>query len=346
MSRNSETPITAAIIGAGVVGGYHIKAQAELGSNIVIFEPDSRRSQAVADQYSGQVVVARTIEEAIEQADTVHICTPPMCHVEGALASIEQEKPTIIEKPITHNLDEAIEIYKAATKADVPVMGGMHFRLTPAFLKMSEGLQEEEIGTVTSIESNYVHDMRRLKAGVEWRQRLGQCGFIYEGAAHAIDLNIWLAGQPVDEVQATIGSKKVCPEYGWSEDLNFTLVYEDGTVGRVWSNAAAPLPQHGSRVTVYGSNGAYDAHNKYPFLRTYRDGDSDWSTEPAEVGQTIRPMAALFHEYVKGERDDFGPMPNIEEALKVMIVIGALERAAKSGRVERIPTLAETLAAH
>ena len=297
----------------------------------------------MAQQY-GNVAVARTLEEAIEAADIVHICTPPMHHMQGALASIEQGKPTIIEKPLTHDLGEAVEIYKAAEASGVPVMVGKHFRLTPPFLEIKDGIQRGDIGPVTSIESTYVHDMRRLQAGTEWRQQLGRNGFVYEGAAHPVDLNIWLADQPVSSVQATIGEKKICPQYRWGEDHTFTLVYEDGTVGRVWSNASAPLPEHGASVGVYGSQGAYRAHNKYPVLQSYRDGDTDWEmTGTAPVGQTIRPMAALFQAYVRGETDTLDPMPDIEEALKIMIVLGALEKAAQTGRTEDVPTLEAVL---
>jgi predicted dehydrogenase len=333
-------PISAAIIGAGAAGGYHVKAQMELGSRVTIYEPNETCAKRVADTYG--VIVARTMEEAVAGADVVHICTPPMNHRDSALASIALGKPTIIEKPLTHNLDEAVDIYRAAAASGVPVLVGKHFRLTPPFLAIHEGMRRGDIGPITSVESTYVHDMGKLTVGAGWRKGLGGNGFMYEGAAHPVDLNVWLAAQPVREVQATISERKIRPEYRWAEDLTLTLVYEDGTVGRVWSNASAPLPRHGASVAVYGSTGAYRAHNKHPELQSYTDGDADWvTTETAEIGQTIRPMAALFHEYIRGERADFAPMPGIEEALGVMVVLNTLETAAESGCTERVPTVQE-----
>lgn len=205
LQTGESEPLTAAIIGAGVVGGYHIKAQQELGSNIVVYDPNKACTDRVVGQYGG-LVVARTFEEAMELADVVHICTPPMLHMEGALASIEHGKPTIVEKPITHDLGEAVEIYKAADAADVPVLAGKHFRLTPPFMEINAGMRRGDIGDINSIESTYVHDMRKLKDGVGWRRTLGRNGFVYEGAAHPVDLNIWLANQPVTSVQAIIST--------------------------------------------------------------------------------------------------------------------------------------------
>lgn len=344
LQTGESEPLTAAIIGAGVVGGYHIKAQQELGSNIVVYDPNKACTDRVVGQYGG-LVVARTFEEAMELADVVHICTPPMLHMEGALASIEHGKPTIVEKPITHDLGEAVEIYKAADAADVPVLAGKHFRLTPPFMEINAGMRRGDIGDINSIESTYVHDMRKLKDGVGWRRTLGRNGFVYEGAAHPVDLNIWLANQPVTSVQAIISTRKICPEYGWGEDHAYSLVYEDGVVGRVWSSACSPTPKHGTNLAIHGSDGAYRAHNKYPSLDTFRSGDADWTTtETAPIGQTIRPMAELFHAFIRGEADNFDPMPNIKQALGVMIVLDTLEKAADSGRTERVPTVEEVLA--
>ena len=325
------------------MGGYHAQALTELGSQLVVYEPNEQHAQSMAEHFAG-IAIARCLEEAIEAADIVHICTPPMVHIEGALASIAQRKPTIIEKPLTHDLQEALEIHKAATAAEVPLLVGKHFRLTPPFLEIEAGVRREDIGTLNSLETTYVHDMRKLRAGTAWRKALGSNGFVYEGAAHPVDLNMWLAGQPVHSVQATLSPKKICPDYGWAEDHTYTLTYEDGTIGRVWANAATPLPQHGTSVAVYGSTGAYRAHNKRAELMTFRDGEADWVATPtAPVGQTIRPMAELFHRYLKGESETFAPMPGIEESLKVMLVLDTIERAAESGQNEKVPTLDEVL---
>lgn len=336
-------PFTAAIIGAGAVGGYHIKAQLELGSNIIVYDPNTTCVQQTIDRF-GQVTVAKSMEEAMETADIVHVCTPPTSHAAIALASIESSKPTIIEKPLTHNLHEAVEIYQAASKTNVPVAVGMHFRLTPPFLDIYEAISKEKIGPITSIETTYVHDMRKLSVGTLWRQSLGKYGFVYEGAAHPVDLNLWLASQPVKQVQATISTRKLCPTYGWQEDHAYNLTYQNGMVGRVWSNATSPMPRHGASIAVYGSTGAYRAHNKYPVVETFTDGDKEWKSTPTlPIGQTIRPMASLFHDFLRGETDNFKPIPGLAEALTEMIVLNTIERAAESGRSETVPSLEKVI---
>lgn len=339
MSEVSSGEFTASIIGAGRVGEYHISAQERLGSDIVIYEPDAERAHGVVREHGGEITVARTLEEAVELADVVHVCTPHNLHAEGAMESIRQGKPAIVEKPLTIKLDEAVDVYRAARLADVPVMVGTSFRLTPPFMEVYKGLRAGKIGELISLETTYLHDMGRVTDGLGWRQSPDRGSFLYGGGSHAVDLNMWLADQPVTEVQARVSTKEVRPQYPGEEDFDLALGYEDGTTGRVWLSAAAPLPQHGADVKVYGSDGAYRAHNKNPVLDTYIDGEPDWRSEHIGLSYTIDDMSALFNAYVRGERQDFSPMPDIEDGLRVMMVLRALDEASRSGSVEKVPGL-------
>ena len=344
MSETRSGKFTAAIIGAGAVGKYHINAQERLGSKIVIFEPNQDRAREIVQRYEGLTVVP-TLDDAIDRADVVHICTPHKYHAEGALAAIRQKKPTIVEKPLTINLDESVDIYRAAKENGTPVVVGTSFRLTPPFMDIWGGLQNGEIGELLSLETTYVHDMSRVSVGGDWRKSPDRGSFLFGGGSHAIDLSMWLANQPATEVQARIGNKKMRQDYPGDEDFDLSIGYEDGTTGRVWLSAAAPLPQHGADVKVYGTKGAYRAHNKYPKLESYRDGDPDWTSKPVGLTHTIDTMSEIVNAYIREERDSFDPLPGIEDGLKVMIVMHMLDIASRSGQIEKVPSLEEVVQA-
>jgi predicted dehydrogenase len=130
------------------------------------------------------------------------------------------------------------------------------FRIGPSPSGIYEGVANGGIGEIESLETSYVHDTKNLEAGATWRKRLEDTAFLYEGGTHAVDLNMWLANQAVIELQASVSRKKTRLEYRWDEDFAINLKYADGTVGRVWVNASAPLPRHGSEIAVYGATGA------------------------------------------------------------------------------------------
>ena len=343
-----ETPIpkvfTAAIIGAGRVGGYHTKAQLALGSRVIIYEPDIARAAAFKEQFD-QVTIAQTLEEAINAADVVHICTPPMYHLATASVSISHRKPTIIEKPLAFTLDDALQIYRVSLEADnTPVILATSFRVGPSFPIIHGKVKEGAIGEINSLETSYVHDVKRLEEGVTWRKALGGTAFLYEGGSHGVDLNIWLAGQQVTEVQAMVSQKKTREEYNWDEDFAINLKYEDGLIGRVWVNASAPLPRHGSSVAVYGSDGAFRVHSKDSYYESYREGEAAWENHPIDVELTMKTMdsmSLIFNEYIQGKRDNFYPMPSLKEGVRLMLVMDAIEKAIASGKTKRVSNLEE-----
>jgi len=338
--------LTAAIIGAGRVGSYHAKGQLALGTKVVVYEPDAERAKAFQEQFS-EVTLASSLEEAVDMADVVHVCVPPAHHLEIALLCIERRKPTIIEKPLALNLEEAVQIYKAVSAAkDVPVILATSFRVGPALPAIYDGVHSGEIGALTSLETSYVHDVKNLEPGNTWRKQLEGTAFLYEGGSHGIDLNMWLANEPVSSVQAIVATKRVLDEYKWDEDFAISLKYQDGLVGRVWVSASAPLPRHGSHIEVYGSMGAYRVHTKEPYYESFKDGEHEWQRHPIDVKYTmltIQTMASIFNDYVQGKREDFKPMPDIADGIRLMVVMDTIEKAIASGKTEPVPSLEEIL---
>jgi predicted dehydrogenase len=344
---NEAMKFTAAIIGAGRVGAYHAKGQLALGSRVVIYQPDTEGAQAFLEQFDGKdVILADSLEEAIKMADVAHICTPPMAHLETALASIKYRKPTIIEKPLALDLREAVEIYRAAEVNNVPAILATSFRVGPAFPVIYDHVHSGDIGPITSIETSYVHDVKNLEAGNTWRKQLEGNAFLYEGGSHGVDLNMWMADQEVVELEAIVGTKKTREEYKWVEDFGINLRYQDGMLGRVWVSASAPLPRHGSHMGVYGSLGSYKVHSKEGFYESYYEGDEVWTKNPVDESLTMRTMetmASIFNDYIQGKRQDFKPMPNILDGIRLMIVMDTIEKAIASGRVEPVPSFEEIL---
>lgn len=335
--------ITAAIIGAGRVGMYHLKAQTELGSRVVLFDADPKRAWDMARQFHN-VTVAGSLEAAVEAAGIVHVCTPPMYHVPAVLASVAQRKPAIVEKPLALNLADAVTMTQAAKSHNVPLMLDTPMRITPSMQQIHQALAGGDIGPVNSLETSYVHDIKGLGAAQTWRKRLGYTTWLYEGGTHAVDLNIWLSGgQRVRQVQAVMSPHKHREDYFWAEDFAINLVYDSGLIGRVWTDCASPQPKHGAHAAVFGSEGAYRAQSMTPRLEYFREGDDDWSTRPVSVVPTMNIMSEIANDFVLGRRADFDPLPDVDEALQLMVVLDTIGKALETCRLETVPALDEVL---
>lgn len=342
MVENHKKLFTAAIIGAGAVSDYHINAQRRLGSKVIIYEPNNETKRNVLGKYR-DVSAAGTLEEAVDRADVVHICTPDSLHVEGALASIEGNKPVIVEKPLTRNLEQSITIYRASKSRNVSVLVGTHFRATPAFGKINEEIRSGNLGDLLSIETTYLHDMDKVNAGAKWRKgSIDDMYFLYGGGSHAVDLNYWLASQQVDEVQATAAKRKNRSFLGY-DDIIAAIKYKDGLIGRVWLSGAVSLPMHGADVNVYGAEGTLKANNKSERVDSFKEGSSGWESLKSRLAYTVDIMSSIFNSYIRGERKNFDPLPNIEDGLKVMILLNTIERAILSGKYEKVPSISEVV---
>lgn len=340
MKEGSCFQFSAAIIGAGAVGEYHINAQRRLGSRVLIYEPNLETSNRIKGKFP-DVVATPSLYEAIERADVVHVCTPDSLHKEGALASIEGRKPVIIEKPLTRKLHESVEIYNASNASSVPVLVGTSFRATPTFYNIYRSIRQGEVGDLLSLETTYLHDMDKVNAGANWRKGLpDDMYFLYGGGSHAVDLNMWLADQEAKQVQATAAKRKGRSFTGY-DDIAASIQYKNGLNGRVWLSGAASLPVHGSDINVYGTNGTYRANNKDPFVKKFIEGKNGWESLKIGLEYTIDIMSKVFNSFVRGERANFDPLPDIGDGLKVMILLDTIEKAVNSGKTERVPSLQE-----
>lgn len=110
-----------AILGGGVFGRYHV--QKALGSDrvdyVCLYEPDSARAQAMADEFS--IDIMTSAEDAITQSDAVIITAPAVHHLDLSLASLKAGKHCLIEKPLAHSLDAAQKICALAKKTGLIV---------------------------------------------------------------------------------------------------------------------------------------------------------------------------------------------------------------------------------
>lgn len=103
------------IVGAGLMGRWHLDAARKSGARIVaVVDRDPRRARALA----GRAPVRESLSEALrDPVDVVHICTPLDTHVALCHEALAARCHVIVEKPATPTLTEAIELDDAARSA-------------------------------------------------------------------------------------------------------------------------------------------------------------------------------------------------------------------------------------
>ncbi len=313
------------VVGAGIAGERHTKAQIDLGSRVALYDIDPQKAAVKAASLS--VSHAEDLTSAISASSLVYICTPDDLHTEIAAQVIRSGKDVFCEKPLTTNLGDALTLQQLVHQFGTQFIVGTYYRLTPNFTEAKRVVDAGEIGRPLSLEATYLHDMKPYEGITPWR--LNQ-DFLYGGGIHPIDLAYWLAGEPVKQVFATTGFK-LDQNHPSPEDYQIILGFLSGLKAHIWLNSRVQRPVHGTDLVVSGSRGTIQTHNQADSLQIFKTGDGAFSRQPI-VNQFTVPIAArITNDYLQGQRTDHRPLPGIDEAIEVMQILDAAEKSIRSG---------------
>jgi hypothetical protein len=96
------------------------------------------------------VRIVDSIDAVLAEADAVMITSlDGRVHLEQARAAIAAGKPTFIDRPMTASLADAVEIFRLAREAGVPLFSCSQHRYSPGFIGMRE---HPEVGRVLGCE--------------------------------------------------------------------------------------------------------------------------------------------------------------------------------------------------
>jgi predicted dehydrogenase len=95
--------IRTGIVGAGFAATFHFESIKKVHSTDIEVEGVFAIDFEQADSYAKKRGIKRydSLEKLIDKVDVVHVCTPPVAHEPIAVAALQRDKFTIVEKPLT-----------------------------------------------------------------------------------------------------------------------------------------------------------------------------------------------------------------------------------------------------
>jgi predicted dehydrogenase len=139
--------IAVAVAGAGLIGQAHIKRileepQAELAS---IIDPSTdAKDQATKLGVPSYSDLDKAFQS--EKPDGVVIATPNQLHVANGLSAVRAGVPMLLEKPVSGDVESALELVNAAESANVPILVGHHRRHSPLIQRGKEIVTSGRLG--------------------------------------------------------------------------------------------------------------------------------------------------------------------------------------------------------
>lgn len=190
----------AAIIGAGYISDFHVKAiQKQTNSQLVaVCDLNESAAKRLA---SGQenVNIYNDLDKMLEEAnlDVVHVLTQPDSHFFLAKKVIEAGCHAIIEKPVTANLEEAKALQELASKNNVRVAVNHNFVFSRPFNALRKALDEGALGPLKSIRVVWKKGLPPINVGPWNLWMLREPGnILFETGSHSLSELLAIVNEP------------------------------------------------------------------------------------------------------------------------------------------------------
>ncbi|GCE25588.1 oxidoreductase [Dictyobacter alpinus] len=139
------------------------------------------------------------------QADAILVCTQDAMHYEPAMAALQAGYHVLLEKPMSPNPRECLEMGACAEKHE-RIFSICHvLRFTNFFTTIKQILDQGEIGRLISIQHNenvaYWHYAHSYVRG-NWRNSQLSSPMILAKSCHDMDIMLWLAGADCEHISS------------------------------------------------------------------------------------------------------------------------------------------------
>ncbi|MGB8013856.1 MAG: aminotransferase class III-fold pyridoxal phosphate-dependent enzyme [Terriglobales bacterium] len=344
------------IVGCGSIGRRHAKNLKALGVRQLGFCDTSPEAlKHCREELKGEIF--SDYGEALEKfrPDIVLICTPPVCHLEEALAALQARAHVFIEKPLSHESSGIQVLIAEARRHDRNVQIGYNMRFHPGLQILKDLIDSGKIGRVLwlNVEAGqYLPDWRpwqHYRESYSARHELGG-GIILDGS-HEIDYICWLLGRPTEvtcraehlsnlevDVEDSAWIYLTFPERRRAElHLDFVqraytrtckVVGETGTafwdfnVQEVrWFSAEKPSAQKLDAGQLSGGQ--------------FSDGQAGWNRIPYAFEANDMYVAEIVH-FLESLGRGTGPMVDLEQSRDVIRVVEAAKKSSAEGRPQTL----------
>lgn len=156
-----------------------------------LVDPFVERTKQLAKEWGAEKVVA-SAEEIINDVDAAIIASPNFLHASQAKLFLEKGKHVLLEKPMTVNGQEGLELISTAKNNDAVLQVAMmrrFWKLNIAIKKIIEQNLLGKISTISMLEGGVLNWPAQSLALFDKKQSLG--GVLIDTGSHTLDLLCW-----------------------------------------------------------------------------------------------------------------------------------------------------------
>lgn len=335
MSMESISSINIGVIGYGYWGPNLVRNFSELsGANVKTVSDFSPQLLAKAKARYPAIQITTDCNDIFNdpEIDAVAIATPVSSHFKLALAALKAGKHVMVEKPMTMNSEQSIELITEAKRQNRVLMVDHTFVYTGAVRKMAELVSSKALGDI------YYYDSVRVNLGLFQHD----VNVLWDLAVHDLSIMDYVLPARPYAVSAT-GISHV--PNGPENIAYLTMFFENNLIAHLHVNWLAPVKirrtllggsekmvvfddlDPSEKIKVYDKGitiNNNDSDSVYQKMIGYRTGDM-WSPK-LDITEALRTEGLHFLHCVRtGER----PISDGEAGLRIVKILEAANQSMK-----------------
>jgi UDP-N-acetyl-2-amino-2-deoxyglucuronate dehydrogenase len=340
-----------AIVGCGMIAGFHLKALAEIKGAQVVAVVDSVPAAlerfAAANELKCDLYPSLAPALVRRDVDVVIVCTPSGAHMESAVAAAEAGKHVVVEKPLEITLERCDRIIEACTRNKVKLCTIFPSRFADANMVLKQAVDAGRFGRLTLGETTckwWRPQSYYDQGGWRGTMALDGGGALMNQAIHNVDLLSWMMG-PVSHVTgytATLAHERIEVE----DTAVACLRFANGALGVIEATTSVH-PGYPKTIAIHGDKGSAVIEQedvvRWDFIpqtaedRTIRErfahktGASGGASNPSAISHVYH--ARQLADFVEAIDTGRAPLVDGREGRKAVEIILAIYRSANTGQI-------------
>lgn len=255
--------------GASTLEEYYDVVAGVLSSN-----PDKSIESAsqlgISRGYASPEEMIKAESEREDKVDVIAIMTPNNSHYEIACLALEYGFHIMCEKPVTNELDEALDLVKRVQKSDLECCVAYGYSGYPMVREAKALIESGELGEIRMVQCDYVqgHLAELTESEINntnWHMDPAIAGpslILGDIATHCYHLASFVSGMEPSELSADVTS--VTPGRTADDYAGVLTRYANNARGKFFITQAAAGADHGLYLRIFGSKGGLEWHQEQP----------------------------------------------------------------------------------
>ncbi|MDB2347374.1 Gfo/Idh/MocA family oxidoreductase [Verrucomicrobiales bacterium] len=329
------------VVGQGSIGQRHLRLTREL-------MPDAEL--AVLSRYPAAVegvTCCSDLAEALAfEPDIAIVANDTARHVEVAAELAERGVHLLVEKPISHRVEEAVRLLEVAAKSGSILSVGYNLRLLPTIRHFRELIGKRHVGDVFSVRAEVGHYLPSWRGERDYRTAVSASvekggGVILE-LSHEIDYLRWIFGEidAVSCIEARAGDLEIDVEDTAHLVLS-TLTTENRRGVKIALNMDFIRHDTTRTCVAIGSEGTLRLDAVNGTVDCCQRGSQEWETiQEVEIrggGDYKTDSYRLeLERFFASVADKSSPLVTGVDGLRVLEIVEAARKSAATGAVAKV----------